>query len=118
LFVLLASVLSVLLFVDCVCPFGHCIFCPVCRLLFVLLVRTNNNLQTEGQTIHRPIGQTTIYKQKDRQYTGQKNKQQSTNWIDNAMVCRLLFVLLVIVLSVLFVDYCFSFWSLYCLFCL
>ena len=48
--------------------------------------KTNNNLQT-GQTIQCPKGQTTIYKQ-NRQYPGQKNKQQSTNWIDNAMTKR------------------------------
>ena len=49
--------------------------------------RTNNNLQTEGQTIHRPKGQTTIYKQ-DRQYNDQKDKQQSTNRTDNTMSKR------------------------------
>jgi hypothetical protein len=96
---------------------------------------TINNLQTEGQTIHWPKGQTTIYKL-DRQYNDQKEKYQSTNRTDNTMtkrtnnnlqtgvcpfghcvfcpVCRLLFVLLVIALSVLFVDCCLSFWSLYC----
>jgi uncharacterized membrane protein len=70
---LLAIVLSVLLFVDhclsfCSFSFGHCIVCPsVCRSLFVLLFffrqyngqkkknkRTNNDLQTEGQTIQWP----------------------------------------------------------------
>ena len=49
--------------------------------------RKNNNLQTEGQTIHWPKGQTTIYKQY-RQYNDQKDKQQSTNRTDNAMTKR------------------------------
>ena len=49
--------------------------------------RTNNNLQTEGQTIHWPKGQTTIYKQ-DRQYNDQKDKQQSTNRTENTMTKR------------------------------
>ena len=40
-----------------------------------LAKRTNNNLQTEEHTIHWPKGQTIIYKQKDRQYTGQNDKQ-------------------------------------------
>jgi hypothetical protein len=49
--------------------------------------RTNNNLQTEGQTIHWPKEQTTIYKQ-DRQYNDQNDKQQSTNRTDNTMTKR------------------------------
>jgi uncharacterized membrane protein len=79
--------------------------------------RTNNNLQT-GQTIQWPKGQTTIYKQ-DRQYNDQKDKQQCPfGHCIVCSVCRLSFVLLVIALSVLFVDCCLSFWSLYCLSCL
>jgi nucleoid DNA-binding protein len=126
--------LSCLLIV--VCPFCHCIVYPVCRLLFVL--RTNNNLQT-GQTIQWPKRQTTIYKQ-DRQYNDQRTNnnlqtEQTIQWPKGKTiiykqdrqyndrivcpVCRLLFVLLRSVLSVLlFVDYCLSFWSLYCLSCL
>ena len=44
---------------------------------------TNNDLQTEGQTIQwtkkKTKGQTMIYNQKDKQYNGKKKKDQGTN---------------------------------------
>jgi hypothetical protein len=123
-FFLLSIVLFVLLFVDHCLSLGlfsfvHCIVCPSdCRSLFVpwsFFLCPYNTMDKRKKT----KGQTMIYKQEDKQYNGQKKKDQGTNndlqsegqtiqWTKEKRPCRSLFV-----------PWSFFFCPLYCLsFCL